>query len=164
MNADRLADLLSAMEGEISAFEACVAVQKEFARAMEARDWPSLESAMGRLDERFAETRRLEARRDEAEAELRRELGAPGEGISSLLFHVSEPSRTLLADQHRKLRVAAMRVRLENGAIGDYASASRNLLGDILRELFPEKKGKIYGRSGKAVEPGHDAILLNTAM
>ncbi|HUX37713.1 MAG TPA: hypothetical protein VMV44_07385 [Rectinemataceae bacterium] len=164
MIADRLADLLSAMEREIAAFDACVAVQKEFSEAVEKRDWPGLETSMGRLDDRFAEIHRVETLRSDAETLLRNELGAPGTGIPSLLFLVPEPSRSLLSDMHRQLRVAAMRVRLENGSIGDYARANRNLLGEVLRELFPDKKGKIYGRSGRAVEPGHDAILLNTAM
>lgn len=164
MIADRLADLLAAMEREIAAFDACVAVQKEFSEAVQKRNWPGLEGSMARLDERFAEIRLVEAIRSEAEFRLREELGAQGTGIPSLLFLVPEPSRSLLSDLHRQLRVAAMRVRLENGSIGDYARANRSLLGEVLRELFPDKKGKIYGRSGRAVEPGHDAILLNTAM
>lgn len=164
MNADRLADLMSAIEREIAAFDDCVAEQKEFSKAVERRDWPGLEASMGRLEERFAAVKEAEAARSSAEISLREELGAPGTGIPSLLFHVTEPMRTELADLHRRLRIAAMRVRLENGAIGDYSRASRDLLGDVLGEIFPEKKGKIYGRSGRALEPGHDAILLNTAM
>ncbi len=57
-----------------------------------------------------------------------------------------------------------MRAKLENAALGDYAAASRDLLGAVLDELFPEKKGKIYGRSGRTIQPGHDALLLNTAL
>jgi hypothetical protein len=57
-----------------------------------------------------------------------------------------------------------MRARLENEGLGDYAMASRDLLGAVLEELFPDKKGKIYGRSGKAIQRGHDALLLNTAL
>ena len=75
-------------------------------------------------------------------------------------------ARRMVRRDRRRLptQVAAMRVRLENAAIGDYAKSSGELLGEVLRELFPDKKGKIYGPSGRAVEPGHDAILLNTAM
>ena len=164
MNPTFLAELLSAIEREIAGFEACVAIQKEFERAVEARNWPALELAMADLDDRFTEIGRLEEGRSSAEALFRADIGAPGEGIPGLLFHVTEPARSQLADLHRKLRVAAMRVRLENSAIGDYSRTSRDLLGEVLSELFPEKKGKIYGRSGRAVEPGHDAILLNTAM
>lgn len=164
MNAERLADLLSAMQREIEAFDRCVAIQKEFAKAIEDRDWPGLEGAMGRLDRAFLEASAVEEERAAAEVGLRRDLRAPGSGIPSLLFQVPEPSRTLLADLHRQLRIAAMRVRLENGSIGDYARSSRDLLGEVLTALFPEKRGRIYGRSGRALEPDHDAILLNTAM
>lgn len=164
MNATFLAELFAAIEREIGGFEACVAVQKEFEKAIEDRNWLALQAAMASLDDRFSEIGRLEERRSSAEALLRADIGAPGEGIPGLLFHVTEPARSQLADLHRRLRVASMRVRLENAAIGDYARTSRELLGEVLRELFPDKKGKIYGRSGRAVEPGHDAILLNTAM
>ncbi len=57
-----------------------------------------------------------------------------------------------------------MRAKLENAALGDYAAASRDLLGAVLDELFPEKKGRIYGRSGRTIQPGHDSLLLNTAL
>ncbi|HUX41863.1 MAG TPA: flagellar export chaperone FlgN [Rectinemataceae bacterium] len=164
MNATFFADLVAAIEGEIAGFEACVAIQKDFEKAIEARNWPALENAMACLDEGLAEIGRLEERRASAEALFRASIGAPGAGIPGLLFHVTEPARSQLSDLHRRLRVAAMRVRLENASIGEYARSSRDLLGEVLRELFPEKKGKIYGRSGRAVEPGHDAILLNTAM
>ena len=30
--------------------------------------------------------------------------------------------------------------------------------------LFPEKKGRIYGRSGRAVQPDRGAILLDAAL
>ncbi|MDA8408848.1 MAG: hypothetical protein M0001_00490 [Treponema sp.] len=164
MNATFLADLLAAIESEIGGFEACVAVQKDFEKTIEARDWMALQAAMASLDGCLAEIARLEECRAGAEALLRADIGAPGEGIPGLLFHVTEPARSQLSDLHRRLRVAAMRVRLENAAIGDYAKSSGELLGEVLRELFPDKKGKIYGPSGRAVEPGHDAILLNTAM
>jgi hypothetical protein len=77
---------------------------------------------------------------------------------------VPEPERTQLTDLFRRLKLAAMRAKFENASAGDYAQGNRDLLRAVLEELFPEKKHRMYGRSGKPVQPDLDALLLNTAL
>jgi hypothetical protein len=161
---EKLETLMTAMEREAEAFDNCIEAQRKFAQALESRDWPGLTRAMEALEERSREISRVEADRITAESFMRLDLGLERGGILEIAMAISEPERTRLTDLHRRLRISAMRVRLENGSLGDYAAASRSLLGTVLEELFPEKKGNIYGKSGRVVHPGHDAILVNTAL
>jgi hypothetical protein len=57
-----------------------------------------------------------------------------------------------------------MRAKFETFSAGEYAVGNRDLLKAVLEELFPEKKHRMYGKSGKAVQPDLDALLLNTAL
>lgn len=161
---DSVASLSAAMEDEIQCLEGYVEVQKAFADALAERDWQALQSCMNRLDEIARRLGELEKIRAAVEAEIRSEYGCCDQGLYHLALFIPEPERTSLTDIYRKLKVSAMRARFENRASGEYAKGSSELLGSVLEELFPEKRGKIYGRSGRAVTAGHDALVLNTGV
>jgi len=159
-----ISSLAAAMESEISVFDSYVEGQKRFAGALRDRDWRGLQESMSLLEGISLRLSEIEGQRAKAEAELRAESGCAEESFYRLALLVPEPERTRLTDLYRRLKIGAMRARFENETAGEYAEGSKNLLGSVLEELFPEKKGKIYGRSGRAVQAGHDALVLNTAL
>ncbi len=164
------ASLAAAIEGEIAGFDAYVEAQKAFSAALRGRDWPALQETTNLLESLAAHLGEVEAARAEAEAALRAALGLQPrsegemEGFYRLISLLPEPERSALADLYRRLKICVMRAKFENRAAGDYATAQRALLGSVLEELFPEKKGRIYGRAGKTIQAGHDAILLDAAL
>jgi hypothetical protein len=95
---------------------------------------------------------------------LRAQAGCEASGIYRVALLVPEPERSELTDLYRRLKLAAMRAKFENASAGDYAATNRNLLRAVLEELFPEKKHRMYGKSGQTVQPDLDALLLNTAL
>jgi hypothetical protein len=154
----------AAMSAEIACFEAYVAAQRSFSAALRARDWTALQTAIGIQDELARAISAKEGERAEAFERLRAEAGCEGGGIYRVAQLVSEPERSELTDLYRRLKLAAMRAKFENASAGDYAAGNRELLRAVLEELFPEKKHRMYGKSGKAVQPELDALLLNTAL
>lgn len=159
-----ISSLAAAMESEISVFDAYVEGQKRFAGALRDRDWRGLQESMSLLEGISLRLSEIETARAAAEAGLRAATGCKEESFYRLALLVPEPERTRLTDLYRRLKIGAMRARFENETAGEYAEGSKNLLGSVLEELFPEKKGKIYGRSGRAVQAGQDALVLNTAL
>jgi hypothetical protein len=157
-------DLSKAMSEEIACFEAYLAAQRSFTAALRARDWTALQMAIAAQDELAKAIAEREGERAEAFELLRAQTGCDAGGIYRLALLVPEPERSELTDTYRRLKLAAMRARFENATAGDYAASNRDLLRAVLEELFPEKKHRMYGRSGKAVQPGLDALLLNTAL
>jgi hypothetical protein len=156
--------LSSAMSAEISCFEAYVAAQRSFTTAIRARDWTALQTAIGIQDEVARAIAFKEGERAEAFELLRAKTGCDAGGMYQVALLVPEPGRSELTDLYRRLKLAAMRAKFENASAGDYAAANRNLLRAVLEELFPEKKHRMYGKSGKAIQPDLDALLLNTAL
>jgi hypothetical protein len=156
--------LSSAMTAEIACFEAYVAAQRSFSAAIKARDWSALQTAIGIQDELARAIADQESARTEAFELLRAQTGCEAGGLYRVALLVSEPERTELTDLYRALKLAAMRAKFENASAGDYAAGNRDLLRAVLEELFPEKKHRMYGKSGKAVQPDLDALLLNTAL
>jgi hypothetical protein len=156
--------LSNAMSAEIACFEAYVAAQRSFSAAVRARDWTALQTAIGIQDDLARAIADKESERAEAFELLRAQTGCEAGGLYRVALLVPEPERTELTDLYRRLKLAAMRAKFENASIGDYAAGNRDLLRAVLEELFPEKKHRMYGKSGKAVQPDLDALLLNTAL
>jgi hypothetical protein len=156
--------LSASMSAEIACFEAYVAAQRSFVAAMQARDWTALQAAIGVQDALARSIADRESERAEAFERLRAQTGCDASGMYRVALLVPEPARGELTDLYRKLKLAAMRAKFENASAGDYAASNRELLRAVLEELFPEKKHRMYGKSGQAVQPELDALLLNTAL
>ena len=62
------------------------------------------------------------------------------------------------------IKLAALRAKFEDASAGDYAAENKSFLKAVIEEIFPEKRCRIYGKSGRAVQPELDAIVLNTAL
>jgi len=156
--------LSAAMSAEVACFEAYVAAQRSFTTALRGRDWEALQTAIGIQDDLARAIAAKESLRAEAYERLRAQTGCDAGGIYRVALLVPEPERSELTDLYRRLKLAAMRAKFENASAGDYATSNRELLRAVLEELFPEKKHRMYGKSGKAVQPELDALLLNTAL
>jgi hypothetical protein len=161
---DTVYALSAAMSAEIACFEAYVAAQRSFASAVKERDWAALQTAIGIQDEIARAIAAEEGKRIEAFEMLRAQTSCEGGGIYRLALLVPEPERSQLTDLYRRLKLAAMRAKFENASSGDYAAQNKNFLKAVLEEIFPEKRCRIYGKSGRAVQPELDAIVLNTAL
>ncbi len=144
-------DLSGAMSAEIACFEAYIAAQKAFTAAVAARDWPALQSAIAVLDDLARAIAGRESARAEAFERLRALSGCDAGGMYRVALQVPEPERSELTDLYRKLKLTAMRARFENASAGDYTAGNRDLLRAVLEELFPEKRHRMYGKSGKAL-------------
>ena len=164
MQQDTIGTLIGAMTAEIACFEAYIATQRSFSSALKDRDWISLQTAMTLLDEIARALAERESIRADSYERLRSEFGCEERGIYRLALHVPEPRRTELTDLYRRLKISAMRAKFENASASDVAAGNRDLLRAILDELFPEKRGNIYGRSGRALRPGMDSLVLDTAL
>jgi hypothetical protein len=161
---DTVYALSAAMCAEIACFEAYVAAQRSFAAALRERDWSALQTAIGIQDEIARAIAAEEAKRAEAFETLRARTACDGGGMYRVALALPEPERTELTDLYRRLKLAAMRAKFENASTGDYAAENKNFLKAVLEEIFPEKRCRIYGKSGRAVQPELDAIVLNTAL
>jgi hypothetical protein len=158
-------ELIEAMRDEIACFDDFSREQMAMSRAVRERDWVSLQKSLVTLESIAALIQGAEARREGILSELCRETDVAGEdGFYRFATWIGEPSRTALTDAYRALKVAALRVRIENDALGSSIDDARELLSGIFDELFPDRRGKLYGRTGRAVGRNLESVVVNTAM
>jgi len=71
--------------------------------------------------------------------------------------------RSVLTDAYRDLRLSAMRARIENRALDSFVGVQGSTLSKVIDELFPMRKGRIYGKTGKAREAAPESMVLDAA-
>jgi hypothetical protein len=164
METNGLADFLTKAAEQTEALDKFVDAQRAVATSVRARDWPGLEVSIKRAGAYATMVSASEFGREEAWGVLLAKLGLPAD---SSVFRVSlaipMEYRSLLTDAYRSLRLAAMRARIENEALSDFVGSSASTLNEALEALYPERKGKIYGRSGRTRKNPADAMILDAA-
>jgi len=84
-------------------------------------------------------------------------------GLRTALKEMPEDIRKLVNERHRVLRMAARRAKAENDALTTFVDRSASSLTAAIQALFPERKVKIYSRSGRQRDDRNGALVLDQA-
>ncbi|MDR3130059.1 MAG: hypothetical protein LBU18_00770 [Treponema sp.] len=173
----------AAVHKEISEYHRCVAVleqEREFVaniagiqalvrRAVIERKWLDFESHMETLGRIAVQFEALDKERVRIFAALSGSAGGntPGKdgndaaGFYAFVSRFPPEERKDAACVYRQLKMEALKVRIESGVIMNYLSEAGQLLSDFLEAAFPDRKGKIYSRSGVKIQADMRSMVLN---
>ena len=97
----------------------------------------------------------------EAVMKLQRSIQAgEQEGFTEIVAHLPAEDRDELLTLYRHLKASVIRVKASAGLLNYYVQSMSEALRQILEELFPHRKGKMYSRTGKPQEPGDESLML----
>ena len=164
METNGLAEFLAKTAEQTEALDNFVEAQRAVSASVRARDWPGLEVSIKTASAYATLVSSAESGREEAWLELLARLRLP---VDSSVFRVSlsipMEYRGILTDAYRTLRLAAMRARIENEALADFVGTSASTLNEAIEALYPERKGRIYGRTGRTRKNPAGAMILDAA-
>ncbi|MBU0936964.1 MAG: hypothetical protein KKI09_11525 [Spirochaetes bacterium] len=164
MNSTIMHSFFSQVTSEVAALDFFVEQQRQVSSAIRSRAWPELEKAMQQAQLAAAMVADEEEARLKVWRQLARDLNLPDDiDARQLCALVPLEYRGMISGACRNLRVATMRAKLENDALRSFAGSMAGNLSSILHELFPERKGSIYGKSGALRAAGNAPIVLDTA-
>jgi hypothetical protein len=160
-----LRDLSSTLERQIAILTEVSDAETELQRSVVDRAWPAVESAIALLGELADRFQSLERERAEQFGRLAEDLGQRDHAsFSAVLTALPPEERKSLADQHRRLKVALFRVRTLGQGVDAFIGALATTTRGILEELYPTRKGKLYGRSGRVSDPEDWALVVNRSL
>ncbi|HSV56277.1 MAG TPA: flagellar export chaperone FlgN [Magnetospirillaceae bacterium] len=160
-----LAALIQSVRDEAAVLEKYLGETKALSESIRRRDWSGLQDVLLRIEGISLLAEVTEQNRAALWDEILAESGLPADAsVYRLALGVTEPERGLLTDAYRRLKVAALRTRIENEALGEFVGETSSTIRSLVEELFPDQKGRIYGRSGHAVATGARPIVLDTAL
>ena len=143
--------LIRSVLDEAAALEKYLEERKVLSDAIRRRDWSALQDVLLRIEGIALLAEATERNRSALWEEILADNGLPSDSsVYRLALGVPEPERSMLSDAYRRLKVAALRARVENEALGEYVGETAGTIRSVVEELYPEQKGRIYGRSGYA--------------
>lgn len=165
MNIDTLMTFIALSGDQAAALDAFVLVQRTIVQAVRSRDWPALEKSLERAAGAAEAVSAAEALRSDAWHRFLDDMRLP---VDSTVFRASLSLpleyRTALNDAYRGLRLSAMRARIENEALSGFVGNAASTLRLAMEAIFPERKGRIYGKTGRPHHATSGAMILDTAL
>jgi len=136
-------------------------LQKGLQQAISKRQWTELNKEIEALRQLAEKIEILEEDRIQAYQTLKSSLHAGGEeSFTEIVAHLPAKDRDELLTLYRHLKAAVIRVKASAGLLNYYLQSMSEALRQILEELFPHRKGKMYSRTGKPKEPGDESLML----
>ena len=117
--------------------------QQALRDAVNNKDWTALMDAAGDVNEMMDAFNELDKEREEL-----------------ALGGLQEDAETygLLAEIRGKL----VKSRIENKALSDYISITREFVKGIIDTAVPQSRNRLYSRNGYVVQPQPESVVVNT--
>ena len=136
-------------------------LQKGLQLAISKRQWTELSKEIDALRKLAEKIETLEEDRIEAYQMLKSSLHTGGEeSFTQIVSRLPPKDRDELLSLYRHLKAAVIRVKASAGLLNYYVQSMSDALRQVLEELFPHRKGKMYSRTGKPKDPGDESIML----
>ncbi|MDR0387328.1 MAG: hypothetical protein LBH57_04760 [Treponema sp.] len=136
-------------------------------KAVMNRQWLDFESHMavlGQIGARFEDLDRERVRifaSFTGDGVAPEKAGEDAAGFYALAACFPADERKAITGVYRNLKMETMKVRIENDALINYLGEASLLITDFLDAAFPDRKGKIYSRSGSQVQADMRSMVLN---
>jgi DNA-binding transcriptional MocR family regulator len=153
--------LKRALRAETRTLKDYADLQKSLQQAISKRKWTELNREIDALRQLADKIEALEKDRIQAYQMLKSYLQTrEREGFTEIVSRLPAEERDELIGLYRHLKAAVIRVKASAGLLNYYVQSMSEALRQILEELFPHRKGKMYSRTGKPKDAGDESLML----
>ena len=149
--------LIGLMEQERDLLDEFTERSGEMRSALHRRDWTALDNTLKKLDVLAGRIESAERKRDALAVRIRGDQIAFEKRIAELPPETRERFREVRSDL--RARLATVRSRAE-GIVG-YAESRSRLAKEIMEELVPSTRGRMYDSRGRSASAGRDPIVVS---
>ncbi|MDR3200914.1 MAG: hypothetical protein LBT68_05590 [Spirochaetales bacterium] len=151
------------MRAEAETLENLSALEEKLRRSAIRRDWSSLDITLHKLklmSEKVSKT-------EQVRAVVYRKIttscqSGPEEGFQDILARIPPEERGNLNAMHNRLRAAVEKVKCLTGGIDTYIRSTAGTMDQILEEIFPGRRNKIYTRTGETLGSSQPMMVSHT--
>ena len=135
--------LIAVMQQENALLDTILAQQTVLHNCVTKRDWAGLEGAMANLQSLSDTFSELETKR------------------CALCETCNPASESDVAPVLQEVRGKLLKSKVENTALNAYIRTTRRFLQGVFDSVVPQRRNKLYSRSGAIVNPEMSSIVLN---
>jgi hypothetical protein len=148
---------------EIEALRGIGEAQKQVWEAVVKREWTDFDALLSLIGRTAAGLEGLEGERKALFAGTPGFFGARDEESGFYRFIASLPpeDHQELAGKYRELKMAALRIRLNNENLLVYISGIKAAMSAFIESAYPDRKGRLYSRNGAAAPQDMRCMVLN---
>jgi hypothetical protein len=127
-----------------------------------AKNWTTLESVLNTLRNKADMLNTLDQKRESFILQLKEDCGlSPQASFGLLMTHLDTHAQKEIKMMKQKIRLAVCVLQTRINGIGSYTESQTSALRDVLDELIPEQRGRIYNSSGTASRVENKPLLFN---
>lgn len=146
------------LDSELEALIEAEAAQSLVNEAVKQRNWIDFNAAIEVVKSLAGRVEALEQKRLALTPEA---AGGGKERFYVFARRFSGEEQKTLCELYRSVKFEAAKLRFSAEALSAYLGESRALVSGLLEAVFPEKRGKIYGKSGVERSAGLGGIVLD---
>jgi hypothetical protein len=145
------------LEAELLALVEAGSVQTLVAEAVTRRDWVDFDASIEAINEIRVRLEQLEQER----LALMPDVNVSSGGFYSFALRFPDDERQTLCGLYRQVKLEAARARFSADSLAACLGEARTLVSCLLDAAFPEKRGKIYGKTGVERNAGFGGIVID---
>jgi hypothetical protein len=149
------------LERETELLRGIEAAQRQVWDAVIKREWADFEVLMARINRIGSELAGLEDERLALAGELAAVPGGDRDSFYAVAALLPPGERHGLTARYRELKMAGLRVRIANDTLLTYMTGVKATMSGFIEAAFPDRKGKVYSRSGAVVPQDMRSMVLN---
>jgi len=150
------------MKIEIQFLDKFFKLEEDLHSAIYNKKWPLLEGLISRLKSTGSDIEIADEKRDQYFTAVKKHIGLPvTSGLSELLENVEAEQGEEIKKLQRDLKIRVVKVKGSTGRLGYVFRALSESLNDILGEVFPHRKGKIYSMQGRPTDYADESLMVN---
>ena len=147
---------------EIEMMQKFFSLEEELKEAIENKKWHQLDRNVESLKEVSSRIEKIDIKRDEYFTALKRNLGLPPSSkFNDLVNEFPESIRNELFRIYRELKIGVIKVKSSTGRLSYIFRTLAESMNEVLGEIFPHRKGKIYSERGKEKQYSEESFVVN---
>lgn len=156
-NGQRWERLINLMEKERQLLDTFSETSAEMRSGLHSRDWPALEAALKKLDAMADRLEVIELKR----YQLTETLCDGSESLEKMVSELPLDTRQKFHSARGELKARLVTVRSRIRGVAGYANSRSRLGRELMEELVPSTRGRMYNKQGRSASAGRDPLVVS---
>ncbi|MDA3938633.1 MAG: hypothetical protein PF693_04905 [Spirochaetia bacterium] len=154
--------LIHILEKEIELINSFILVENTIMESVISNNWDVLETSINLTKDISFSIEALDKQRIDCVEILRKEVGEDiGAHFYRLTINLKIEQKNKINDLYRSFKLSVLNLQNMNWRIDNYVSTVTGIMKQTLNEIYPNRRGSLYSRSGIIKEAESNPMVLN---
>ena len=149
--------LISLMEQEKLLLDSFIEASGGMREALHGRDWPALEVSLKKMDGMADLMEVVEKKRQS----ITEQLSSGGKPLETQIAGLPVEIRKTFQMARTELKARLLLVKSRIRGVSGYAKSRGRLGKELMEELVPSTRGRMYNKQGRSASMGRDPLIVS---